>query len=334
MAEAFITIIIPAYNAASCIGQTIDSCMQQSNQDFNLIIVNDGSNDETAQLLDDIAAKHANVQVYHQANSGVAAARNVGIQKCSTPWLCFLDADDCIDKMFVDTCASILAKQPRLEGIIFQHNAVRDGHKKKVMRATHSGMLESSPFDTTENYPTVWAKAFNTAIIKQHNISFYPAHTLEDVFFTLEYCLHADKLFVSTACVYDYQYSEASLSRKINIQTLHKREEIVSAYYDKFASTYKHQPAFSLFFITRILKQLFVSTGKSMRPSDKRQAFEQSMEYCVMMMEKIKQDLGLSSIRQLVTLLQKLKVKFAFYWFLMIRNMPKKLAYNLMRFFN
>lgn len=86
-----VSVVIPAYNAAWCVGRAIDSVLAQSFRDFELIVVDDGSTDGTATLL---AAYGAALRVVTQANGGMSSARNAGIRAATGRYIAFLDADD------------------------------------------------------------------------------------------------------------------------------------------------------------------------------------------------------------------------------------------------
>lgn len=86
-----ITVVIPAYNAAWCVRRAIDSVLAQSWSDYELVVVDDGSTDDTADVL---AAYGAQIKVVRQTNAGLSAARNAGIKAAAGEWVAFLDADD------------------------------------------------------------------------------------------------------------------------------------------------------------------------------------------------------------------------------------------------
>lgn len=89
-----ISVVIPAYNAAAFIGQTLDSVMEQRLLPNEIIVVDDGSTDQTSKIVEHYANKHNCIQLIQQDNLGVGAARNTGIAACTSEWIALLDADD------------------------------------------------------------------------------------------------------------------------------------------------------------------------------------------------------------------------------------------------
>ncbi len=89
-----VSIIIPAYNAGRFIAETIDSVLKQTYKDWELIIVNDGSTDNTQKIVEEYRSNNPTVHIINQENKGVSNARNAGIKKASGEFIAFLDADD------------------------------------------------------------------------------------------------------------------------------------------------------------------------------------------------------------------------------------------------
>lgn len=109
MEYPLISVIIPAYNAEGTIRRAVDSVLGQSYPNVELIIVNDGSRDGTAEILDALAAEHANVFCVHQENGGVSKARNTGLEHAGGGYIAFLDADDellpdCLERLYRVSC--------------------------------------------------------------------------------------------------------------------------------------------------------------------------------------------------------------------------------------
>lgn len=92
--EPLVSVVIPAYNAATFIGQTLRSVMAQTYENLEIIVVNDGSQDETVDIVQDFSANDSRIRLLHQVNAGVAAARNLGIKSARGEFIAPVDADD------------------------------------------------------------------------------------------------------------------------------------------------------------------------------------------------------------------------------------------------
>ena len=89
-----LSVIIPCYNAERYLGECLDSVLSQSETDFEVILVDDGSRDGTLAIAKNYASRDARVTALHQENAGVCAARNLGLDRAQGEWVTFVDADD------------------------------------------------------------------------------------------------------------------------------------------------------------------------------------------------------------------------------------------------
>src|SRR5438093_705810 len=106
-----VSIIIPAYNQAKFLAQAIDSALQQTHPDLEVIVIDDGSTDDTSE----IAARFANqIRYIHQDNTGLPGARNRGIRESKGEYLCFLDSDDFYHPEKIQRQVALLDADPRL----------------------------------------------------------------------------------------------------------------------------------------------------------------------------------------------------------------------------
>ncbi len=109
-----ISIIIPAYNAEKYITETINSVINQTYTDWELIIINDGSIDNTAEIVKQFCANDNRIKYYYQNNSGVSAARNNGLKRANGEYIVFLDSDDVWLKEFLEKTVSFLDKNKNI----------------------------------------------------------------------------------------------------------------------------------------------------------------------------------------------------------------------------
>ena len=103
-----VTVVIPAYNAQQYIVETLDSLDRQTLRDFTALVVDDGSTDNTAQIVLEYAQTHAFVQLLQQENGGVSAARNNGLSRAQSRYILFLDSDDTLTPSSLQAFVDVL----------------------------------------------------------------------------------------------------------------------------------------------------------------------------------------------------------------------------------
>ena len=108
MDEKLVSVIIPAYNIEDYIGRCLDSVISQTYKNLEIIVVDDGSGDRTAKILDDYKEKDCRIKVIHKKNSGVSSARNKGLDIASGDYIGFVDGDDLVDVNLYETLVKLI----------------------------------------------------------------------------------------------------------------------------------------------------------------------------------------------------------------------------------
>ena len=112
-----VSIIVPAFNAAGTLAETVASVVAQTVPFWEMVIIDDGSTDATGALADEFARQDARIRVVHQANGGEAAARNAGLLAARHEWILFLDADDYIAPRYLERMGDALTANPALDAV-------------------------------------------------------------------------------------------------------------------------------------------------------------------------------------------------------------------------
>ncbi|MFC3415900.1 glycosyltransferase family 2 protein [Algoriphagus hitonicola] len=110
-----VSVIIPCYNQANYLKETVQSVLKSSYEPIELIIVNDGSTDNSLKIAEDLAAQFPEVFVLSQKNSGVAVARNHGIQQARGEYILPLDGDDLISDQYIEKAVRVLQENPSVK---------------------------------------------------------------------------------------------------------------------------------------------------------------------------------------------------------------------------
>lgn len=243
MAE--VSIIIPVYNAEKTIGRCIESVLNQEYSDFELILCNDGSKDNSGKICDEYAGKDSRIKVLHKENSGVSDTRNQGIQMAKGVYIQFMDADDWIT---VDATKLLVRTMEEHEADL----VVSDFYRVVGEHISHKGDIEEEGTMTREifakymmenpadfYYGVLWNKLFKRSIIAEYGLKMDETMSwCEDFLFNLEYLLHAKRIAALQVPVYYYVKTEGSLATQgMNIGKTIKMKISVFEYYNSF---YKH----------------------------------------------------------------------------------------------
>lgn len=203
MAE--ISVVIPVYMTEQYLARCVDSLLQQSFQDFELILVNDGSPDNCGRICDVYAEKDHRIKVIHQSNSGVSQARNKGLEIASGKYIVFVDSDDWVgrdyllalskpDADFVAHTFSTYHESGSLVKRQHNPNTTLSASRENILKLLNEGIL---------GYTV--CKRFSTDIIRRHAIRFNRDinHT-EDTLFVLDYLEHARSIVLENEDHYFY----------------------------------------------------------------------------------------------------------------------------------
>ncbi len=147
--EKLISVIVPAYNYAKLITRTLDSVLAQWSDDIELIVVNDGSTDDTAEVLEDYSNRYPQVQVFYQDNAGPASARNNGVRLASGRYALMLDADDALLPNAFEVFRRAINSNPTSGIFLAGYKSVHsDGRERQHLPTAVSG----TPLQLTRRY--------------------------------------------------------------------------------------------------------------------------------------------------------------------------------------
>lgn len=208
-----ISIIIPVYNAGSKLSNCVQSIINQDFTNFELLLINDGSTDESGIICDAFAKDDHRIRVFHQNNAGVSAARNKGIENAIGEWMTFIDADDYITENYF----KVLNIQSKSDWIHL--NSKRDvyGNKGWVLNFENRDYVLSDFTEKYSLYPhfaEAWGKFFKKSIIQQNNLKFDTNLKFgEDSLFNLKYLKFCKIISTSNLSKYVYENGEDGLSK-------------------------------------------------------------------------------------------------------------------------
>lgn len=233
---SFFSIIIPVYNAEKYVEKCINSVANQTFTDIEIIVIDDGSTDNSLKIIKEMSLKDERIKIISQANSGQVIARNTGIVNSSGKYIGFVDADDYIEEDLFRTVYNVIIEY---ESDIIMFDSVRhlsDGmlkdmrmkydsglyDKAKLKKNVYPNMLYSKPFYNFGCYPCLWNKVFKKEIIMQANADVpTDIRNGEDACASYKAMLMANSMYYLKNYVgYHYNTNEESVTQKGNHSTV------------------------------------------------------------------------------------------------------------------
>jgi glycosyltransferase involved in cell wall biosynthesis len=157
------SVIIPLYNKAAYVRNTIESVLTQTLADFEIIVIDDGSTDNGADIINSI--NDSRIRLVRQKNAGVSAARNHGIQQANAEWVAFLDADDWYHPQYLETLHQLICQHPSVSVVATQYKSINHAPGKIIDSWPVSPM--TAEVELIRNLPSRWLKetAFFTSSV-------------------------------------------------------------------------------------------------------------------------------------------------------------------------
>lgn len=197
-----VSIIVPVYNVEKYLQRCIESILTQTETDFELLLIDDGSKDKSGLICDEYAQKDERVNVIHKENGGVSSARNLGIEKANGEWICFIDADDYVRQDFLSDIQQYLFNDVDIVHWGFCYDNCGMIVEKPIVNKTNiMNMEEVCKKDLFHGY--VWSYLFKRDIIEKNRIKFHTdLKYAEDWLFILTYYTKAHKMAALSSCFY------------------------------------------------------------------------------------------------------------------------------------
>ena len=207
-----ISIVIPVYNAEEYLEKCIESILDQTYPNWELVLVDNGSTDESMEICRAYAKKDVRITAFHQyRNQGVSVARNLGMERCLGDFITFIDADDWVKKDYLEKLVKLQKKQDA-DLVICGYDRVYDEDRKKAPEETQkSGKYAIRTYNIKqylkhyllEGNTHCWGVLYKSSVLEQ--LKFPSGLTIgEDLLFVLEAALRAEKIAVTDYMGYQY----------------------------------------------------------------------------------------------------------------------------------
>ena len=217
-----VSIVVPVYNVRVYLERCLDSLLNQTFQDIEIILINDGSTDGSDLICNEFATKSSYVKVVHQSNQGLGFARNAGIRRAIGEFVIFVDSDDFVATDYVEKLY-LTARRYNLDTVFCGFNTFADGNITNSVSEVDEFQLFCDEKEIVEftldmigNQPhlpkdrkfemSVWHALYSRRVIVDNKVLFPSERELisEDIIFHLDYLKHSRRMAVTPECYYFY----------------------------------------------------------------------------------------------------------------------------------
>lgn len=225
-----ISVILPVYNNVQYLEECINSVLAEKNLSIEIVAVDDGSTDGSGQILDDYAKKYENIKVFHQGNSGVSVARNLGLEKAEGEYICYLDSDDHYRSEVLEKGLN-LCREKNLDVIFFTYEnyfeneiAAERWKNNRVNQPMRKREYPKEPicgremlllFKTQLEYRVnVFLQMASREFLQENHFSFEPGIIFEDIPYTFEVLLRAERVMALNEVLVKRRIRDNSLEHR------------------------------------------------------------------------------------------------------------------------
>lgn len=219
---ATVSVIIPVYKVETYLRRCLDSIVNQTYKDLEIILIDDGSPDNCGKICDEYAAKDSRVTVIHKENEGLSEARNDGIRRATGEWLAFVDSDDWCELDYYQQL--LAAMQDKTPDVIFAGGYFMDYPATRRMIHTFNKPCSYNDHEHIEDlqagvirYGLPWDKLYRAAFLKESGFQFTcDIHVCEDFLFNFQVFAEVHNVLVSSAIGYHYRQVRTSIANGYN----------------------------------------------------------------------------------------------------------------------
>lgn len=219
MNDKLVSIIVPVYNDEKYIERCIESILIQDYQNIEIILVDDGSTDNSPLLIDSLAKNNNKILVIHKKNTGVSSARNIGIENAKGEYIMFVDGDDWVDNNYVSYFVSLVEEFGCDIGMN-KNNYYIVNNMSNENRYTITSEKAMEWIYMGDLFVAVWNKIYKTSLLKDNKIIFNKEIWYgEGMLFNIECLQFVDKVCIGERLVYHQTFNPDSAMRSFNINS-------------------------------------------------------------------------------------------------------------------
>lgn len=259
-----ISIIVPVYNAEKYLHRCIDSILNQTFIDFEVLLINDGSTDSSGVICDEYAKKDSRIKVFHKRNGGVSSARNIGVVNMTGEYCIHCDSDDYMEYNLLEEVYSC-ARRHSADMVIFDYYVDFDETKQvKYAKPTSLDPLSvCKDILGTKLHGSTWNKLLKTETIKDSNLLFKESISYcEDVLFNVEFLLLQPKVKYLNKALYHYVQHDESITNRASLFQVASLSSYVLSLKELLIEKQQYQELEKFFYYQVLgVKLIFVNSG-------------------------------------------------------------------------
>lgn len=303
----YFSIILPVYNVAAYLDRCIQSVLEQNFKDYEIILVDDGSTDESSGICDQYAKKYDCISVLHKENGGLSSARNAGLKVAQGRYIWWVDSDDWIEPDALDLLYRASCDDSP-DMVKFSHYRVEGSRRIEVLSNAEAGLYEKKTgieklmdwalFSAGAFSLSAWCAMYSHKFLCRADTVFVSEKTVgsEDYLFNLQLLPRAEKVRVLKQCLYNYEMRIGSLTQRYKkelpqryTQLFHQIEES----YARMGLLSRYQEGISFFYIWHLMRgtcvpnEYYVSNGhtlaegrKNIRNFLRSEEFRRALKQC------------------------------------------------------
>lgn len=243
--QPFFSIILPAYNASAFLSNTLRNILSQQYSNFELLLINDGSTDSTADICTHYANMDKRISFISKHNEGVSVARNKGLDTAKGKYILFIDADDFLYPNALSTISDAL-KNIKTDYLRYEYQTIDEkgnplypNYEAKLRRKVSNQTLDAADCIThiVRNEYFLWSGIFRKEIIDQYHLRFMEGCTYnEDTLFMLQYFMYSRQHIYLPTTLYGYRKFEGAVTAKFTEKNYQDVKKVAKVAYDIYTS--------------------------------------------------------------------------------------------------
>ena len=211
-----LSIIIPVYNVRETLRTCVESAYPSTFDDWEMILVEDGSKDGSDELCDQLAIENSHLQIVHQENQGLSKARNTGLEQAKGEYIAFMDSDDCVQPGTFDILMAEMMRHPEYDLLEFPAMVYRGGPKESNLTfqpRVYTCMRDYWIDERAYAHAYAWNKIYRRELFNE--VRYPVGHVFEDVYILPQLLKHVRTLATTGKGLYYYNYNPNSITNAI-----------------------------------------------------------------------------------------------------------------------